>query len=183
MDRELALELMKMYRTEGLENFKLHRATVQHYLAFSAALLVATLLGLREPLAGNQLAGTIAFLPVLNVLVCFRAIRMCDRYYQAAIERITIVAKLEHYLGLDQKLIRPDEKGVEPTPFAEDRFLLPDRWLANRDKHRSSKAFLKEHMKTGANAVARRTFYLVVGINSVLLVIALYAVTLAVSGQ
>ena len=94
-------------------------------------------------------------------LICVLAIRLCVRFYEGMLEDITITAKLEDLIGLSKPR---DNKG---TVFPKDKYILPERWLKGRDFATSAK-FVEKNMGRGVNDIARKTFYVLLGINTFL---------------
>jgi hypothetical protein len=165
MDKQLATELYALYRAEMFENFRLHQATLQHYLTFVVAIVgatVATTVPLEE---APWLGLVVVSVPVFNSFICLIAIRLCDRYYVGMLERISIVSKLEAILGLSSPL-GPTER----PPFPGDRHLLPARWLELNERFRTSGDFVTTYRASGVNLLARRSFQALILINCLLIV-------------
>jgi hypothetical protein len=175
MEQNMALSLYVLFRGEVYESTKLHRESLQNYLAFAATLLGATIAG-SLVVRGIGWMGMIVLVgPVINVVVCMLAIRTCDRFYLGALERITILAKLESLLGiLDYK---PASVDHSKTPaFFRDRYLLPERWIWG-EKYATADEFIKQKLNAGVNRLAKQTFGLLIAVN-VLLGLALMLVAL-----
>jgi hypothetical protein len=167
MDKELAYELYGLYRGEMVELFKIHREGLQHYLAFATAILGATIVGILQIQGMGWIGAVIAAGPILNVFVCVLAIRMCNRFYLGALERIAITAKLESVLGLQKRAKAANTDQDNTTEFPKDEYFLPERWLTGR-KYDTSEEFVQQGLKKGVNRVARWTFYLLIAVNVLL---------------
>ncbi|MCP4607075.1 MAG: hypothetical protein GY847_42270 [Proteobacteria bacterium] len=171
-----ALELFKLYNTEKIEAFKLHRATLQNYLAFTIALIgaiIATIIKLGD--SGYLAIALVASL-ALNISICILAVRMCDRYYLGALEKITILIKLEPLVGLGDIRSRGDDED-NALALPGDKHYLPQRWVDSEkdDQFLTARDFIDFHISYGVNVIARRTFYLVIIIN---VIIAVYLIAL-----
>src|SRR5882724_4402562 len=100
LDKNTTFQMYQMFRSEVYGQLNLHRETLQNYLAFSVAILGATIGGTLQ-LSQVGWKGAIVLLigSILDIFVCMIAIRMCERFYLGALERVTITAKLETILG------------------------------------------------------------------------------------
>jgi hypothetical protein len=175
MTDEIALELYKTYRSEMMENLNLHRATIEHYLTFTVALLAAIVAGATSLPQLPWLALILAFAAVLNCFACGIAISMCDRYYTGVLDRIALVAKLEGYLALsDQSLWQQMSASRPAIPFKQDVTLVPRRWIAGVENYATSATFVSDGMQLGNNLLAKRTFRLVIAINILLVLMLVY---------
>ncbi len=170
MDETSALELFKLYSTAKVEAFKLHRTTLQQNLAFSVALIGAVVAAIINiPNFGLPLLALV-FVPILNISICMLAIRMCNRYYLGALEKIAILMKLEPLVGLrDSRPKVSDEGGKVALP--QDKFFVPNRWIDAEIDERfpTTESFTDFHMSSGVNLLAKRTFELVIAINCVII--------------
>ncbi len=83
-------------------------------------------------------------------------------------ERVTIIAKLESILGIrDYKQAITDKDNV--VAFPEDKYLLPRRWMDDQQSC-TAEEFIKKQMNAdGVHRWAKRTFYLMIVVNSLLL--------------
>ncbi len=152
MNETSALELFKLYNTAKTEAFKLHRATLQQNLAFSVALIgavVAAIINIPSP--GLPLLALI-FVPILNVSICVLAIRMCNRYYLGALEKIAILMKLEPLVGLRDSRSTASEEG-EGVALPQDEYFVPNRWIDAEIDRRfpTTESFTDFHMSSGVN--------------------------------
>ncbi|MCP4661246.1 MAG: hypothetical protein GY856_38065 [bacterium] len=162
MDKETAFELYKLFRGEMRGSFELHRAALQHYLTFSVAVLAATIAGALRLEEVPWLGVVLVVVPILNIFICMTAISVCGRYFNGAMERITIVAKLEKILGLHGSV------GGTPLGFEQDDYLLPERWLEITARFQSSKDFVDSWLNLGVNKLARRSFFFLILLNALL---------------
>ena len=166
MEENSAFEMYKLFRREQHENFEHHRETLQNYLAFVVAVLGATIVGILELRGPGGIGVVVLAGPILNVFVCRLAIRMCDRFYLAALERIAISAKLESALGLRDPIDLTSEGGHADVLF-RDKYLLPERWIEGT-QYATSEEFIQQHLNAGVNRLARQTFHLVIVVNVIL---------------
>lgn len=168
MKIEYAIDLYSTYKTKLVASINLHRQHAQHYLAFIAAILVATIAG---TIKINELGGYAILLvagPILNILLCILAVKMCDRFYEGFLEDVTVTAKLEHEIGLST-----ESNIKDGHVFPQDSIFVPERWLTDMKPYASSTDFINTKMKSGSNRINRITF-LLLGITNVLLAIFLY---------
>jgi hypothetical protein len=169
VENDRTLELYKIYRGELMENLNLHRATIEHYLTFTVAVLGAIVAGSTTLQQLPWLALVLALAAVLNCYVCVIATRMCDRYYTGILDRIAIVAKLESCLHLSDPLAwKAMADHSTATPFPGDVTLVPRRWIEGVAEFGTSADFVAHGMRAGVNLLAKRTFMLVVVINLLL---------------
>jgi len=81
MDKTMALDLYKIYRGELYDSTRLHRETLQNYLAFAITVIGVTVAAITQ-IANIGLIGIfISAIPLMNSFVCLLAIKMCDRFY------------------------------------------------------------------------------------------------------
>lgn len=173
MDESRAFEIYKIIRGEEAIWLNLHRQYSGQYFTLIAAVFGASLAAIYY-FKGEPWLLAVLIAPMLNILLCCTAIRMCDRFYQRFLEGITIQAKLEPLVGLIEP--RPEAgEASEDSPFPQDKYILPERWLDSRQQPRAFD-FVKENMGVGANRVVRWSFRLLIAAN-VLLAIAIAAMT------
>lgn len=152
-DSSLFLQVYQLFRTEGHKSVELHAQHFRQFVTLLLAILTLTLAGvgyLEETgippgvilLAGGLLGTTLA--------ICGRL--MCDRFYEGMLEAVTVSAKFESLLQIEDRPQSPS------SPFPDDKGLLPARWLRNRAKYASSEEFIRVSMGRGSNRVARWTF-------------------------
>ena len=159
--------MYKMFRGEMYGEINLHRETLQNYLAFSVAVLGATIGGYLQ-LGQASWAGAIILFAgsILNMFVCRIAIRMCDRFYLGLLERITIIAKLEPLLGLTDSRTKKTKQS-EVISLAEDKYLLPRSWILG-SKLTTTEEFIKKYQNSGVNYLAKSTFRILIVLNILL---------------
>lgn len=164
MTDDLMLELYKTFKADAFENVRLHRATLQHYLAFSVAVLAATIVGLAQSHSNVELRTVVIVIPLLNAGICFVAIKMCDRYYQGMLERLAVTAKLEQMLGLHEPIYKDTLK-----PFPKDKYIVPTRWIEAAERYSTSELYVKGQLGSGVNLMVRLTFITVIVVNIVVM--------------
>ena len=160
MTDEARRDLYKLLRSEMFESFKIHRAALQHYLTLAVAVLGATIAGSTQLAQSSWLGALLLAGPIVNTFICILGMRMCDRYYLGALERISIVAKLEEECSIS-------ERAGQQTVFAQDSHLLPERWVVKKWPP-TANVYIDEHMKKGVNRLARRTFWSFIILNALL---------------
>ncbi|HLO15906.1 MAG TPA: hypothetical protein VK206_13820 [Anaerolineales bacterium] len=169
MEQGMAVDLYKMYRNEIGIHLNLHRESLQNYLAFSAAILGATIAGILQ-IQGRGLVGLfLSTIPILNILICRLAISTCNRFYFIALERTALSAKLEEILGLRNKIRLRKTK-----LFSNDPYLLPERWITDTQQYKLSSDFIREYSSKGINRIAQQTFQILIGINVLLIVVVVF---------
>lgn len=168
MNSEMLFELYRLFRGELIESYKLHRTTMQHYFAFVIAILGATVAGFFQ-ISRNNWGQTILLCgPILNIFVCLIAMKMCDRSYRGALERTTIILKLENMLQFNRMSHLSTDQTDLQTIFQKDKILLPERWVKSAESYSTSEAFVEGTLNSGVNLLAKRTFQLVIIINILL---------------
>lgn len=165
MDDLKALEIYKITKSEEATMLNLHRQYSHQYFTLVAVIFGVTL-GVIYQFKGNLWLMLALFAPFLNILICTSAIRTCNRFYQRFLEGITILIKLEPFIGLTSP--RPNKtKESESLPFPEDKKFLPERWLDSRKQAKATE-FVEENMKSGSNRLVRISFYVLIFANVVI---------------
>lgn len=156
MDTSTIVEIYRAHLAEKANAINLHRDYSHQYFTLVAAILGVSAGAVYQFRAETWLVLVIGIGPVLNILLCAISIWMCNRFYRGFLEHITILAKLEALIGLTNP--RQDENmGVEGIPFADDKFILPARWLESR-RQPTSAEFVRTNMREGSNRLVRWTF-------------------------
>lgn len=177
MEKEIAYRMYELFRNERYKSFELHRNTLQNYLAFSVTILGATIVGVLEIRNVGWIGAAIVLGPILNVLVCTLAIRMCNRFYLGALEKISIITKLESLLELKGQVNLTSANQKRAPVFPGDKYFLPERWVEGT-QHKTSAEFIEENMNAGVNRLAKRTFQLLIAVNMLLCIVILLNVFL-----
>jgi hypothetical protein len=167
-DLSAIVEVYRAHLGEKANSINLHRDYSQQFFTLVAAILGVSAVAAYHFSSEPWLVLVTGVGPLLNVLLCAVAIRMCDRFYRGFLEHITILAKLETLLGLATPL-RRDSARVE-LPFPEDNYILPERWLQSRHEAASSTEFIKTHMRQGSNRIVRWTFLFLAAANTAFLI-------------
>jgi hypothetical protein len=156
--RKLYLELYKIFRSEINSNTSFLYQHFQRYLTLITALLFASVLCVwrSEGGEGAPILGKIAvFLSFMNIVVCYIGYGMCNSFYKGVLEMVAASAKMEGLLGL----LDNRQSGNHPVAaFPDDQFVMPDRWLREREQHRTSESFIKDRLSKGSNYYVRLTF-------------------------
>jgi hypothetical protein len=84
--------------------------------------------------------------------------KLCDRFYEGMLEAITVTAKLEELLGLDDRSKGNKTVKEDSAVFPKDDNLIPERWLKSRKNYKTSLEFISAHMNQGSNNMVRRAF-------------------------
>jgi hypothetical protein len=165
-DLSTIVEIYRAHLVEKANAINLHRDYSHQYFTLVAAILGVSAAAVHQFRAEPWLVLVVGVGPMLNILLCVTAIRMCDRFYRGFLEHITVLAKLEVRLGLATPL--QDER--EALPFPDDKFIMPERWLQARERAGSSAEFVQTHMKEGSNRVVRWTFMFLAAANAAFLI-------------
>ena len=168
--------MYKLFRVEMIEIFKLHRESLQNYLAFVAVILGATIAGTLQISSIGWIGVIVILGPILNVFVCLLAIRMCNRFYLGILERITISAKLESILGIEEYKLTEVNQGNK-TSFFKDIYILPERWMRGRQCD-TAEEFIQQRLNAGVNRLAKLIFLSMIVVNILLVIVIIFAVFL-----
>ncbi len=155
-----AIELYSIFRTNLLGSINLHREHSQHYLMFIAAVITATIVGASQIDKLGKFGILLLIGPLLNIAICFLAVKMADRFYKGFLEEVTVAAKLEDLIGLTGTRQFKDH-----FCYKDEKTIVPDRWVSDRAKFHESEKFVSSFMNRGANFVNRLTFLFVGLIN------------------
>ena len=166
MDKKEAFDFYTLIRGQEIAWLNLHRQYSQQYLTLISAIFAISLGAFYQFKNYPLLVIAIILGPLLNILLCITAIKMCNRFYQRFLEGVTIQAKIEPLLGLDNQRGK-NQKDPVIHPFPNDRYYLPDRWLKSQ-KQKSSLDFVNEHMKSGSNKYVQLSFRILLVANIVL---------------
>jgi len=153
MHEEKWFNLYLAIRSEHVEFLKQHAEHFSHYLTLVMAVLTVTGAGVFQlyqsgvcPLVVGAVA-SIGF--PINILLCIVASRVCNRYYEAFLEAVTVMAKLEAFLDLE---VLPSWNTVgAPVNFPGDADLFPARYRRDRALHKSEASFVKAARRKGVN--------------------------------
>ena len=168
MDKKEAFGFYKLIRSEEISWLNLRRQYSQQYLTLISAIFAISLGAFYQFKNDPLLVIAVTLGPLLNILLCITAIKMCNRFYRRFLEGITIQAKIESLLGLDNQREK-NQKDAAIHSFPDDKYYLPDRWLKSR-KQRSSLDFVNEHMGSGSNRYVQLSFWLLLIANIVLII-------------
>lgn len=164
MDTSTIVEIYRAHLDEKANAINLHRDYSHQYFTLVAAVLGVSAGAIYQFRAEPWLVLVVGIGPMLNILLCVVAIRMCDRFYQAFLEHITILAKLEALIGL-MTPSQDEDMRVKGLPFPDDKFILPERWLQSRCQATSAE-FVQSNMREGSNRLVRWTFSFLVVANT-----------------
>lgn len=95
--------------------------------------------------------------PIFNLILCFTATKVCDRFYERFLEHEAVAMKLFVLSGLSQSMPKEGKK-QEIRLFPESTNLLPERWVDAMSSYNTIESFVKDYLKKGSNQLIRRTF-------------------------
>lgn len=176
-DLSTVVEIYRAHLVEKATAINLHRDYSHQYFTLIAAIIGVSAAAVHQFRAEPWLLLVAGIGPMLNVLLCATAIRMCNRFYRGFLEHIAILAKLEARLGLAVPL----RDSIAALPFPDDKFILPERWIQSRDRAKSSAEFVQICMKEGSNRVVRLTFLVLAVANAAFLTGIIVAVVFQVT--
>jgi hypothetical protein len=172
MDDDKRFELYLAIRSELVEWLKQHCEHFSHYLTLVMAVLTVTLAGvfqLHQSMVCPLVVGAVASVGFLtNIGLCIVAILVCSRYYQAFLEAVTVIAKLEALLEVEPIPSRAECPGGASVYFPNDVGLFPSRYRKDRDLHKTEASFVKAAMRKGVNLLVIVTMSLLAFANLVL---------------
>jgi hypothetical protein len=174
-DMATLVELYRAQLGEQANAINLHKDYSHQYFTLVAAIVGVCAAAVHQFGAEPWLVLVVGIGPMLNILLCVTAIRMCDRFYRRFLEHITVLAKLEALIGLAAPLQETDRA----LPFPDDKFIIPERWIQSRARTESSAEFIQINMKEGSNRVVRWTFLFLAVANAAFLI----GIVIAVSFQ
>ena len=155
MDDDKRFELYLGIRSERIEFLKQHCEHFSHYLTLVMAVLTVTLAGvftLHQSGVLPLVVGAVASIGFLsNIGLCVVAILVCRRYYQAFLEAVTVMAKLEALLDVETIPSRGERPGGASVYFPDDAGLFPSRYRKDRDVHKTEASFVKAALWNGVN--------------------------------
>jgi hypothetical protein len=129
-----------------------------YYTVILLALLTA-FSGIIMQFYESQYVFILTSLPISMVVLSFIGTKSIERYYTRTIEAITLIAKIENLLGLDQPLSSELGKPLV-TLFPLDTQFMVERYIKSRfDKQcDTSEKFIRRVMKKGDHKWANLTF-------------------------
>jgi hypothetical protein len=161
MDEDKWFNLYLAMRSEHFEALKEHRAHFSHYLTLVMAVLTVTgaaVFELHRSAVCPLVVGAVASIGFLtNIILCIVASLVCNRYYEAFLEAVTVMAKLEAWLHLEARPSPAGNSGGTSVPFPNDADLFPDRYRRDRALHKSEASFVKAARWKGANRLVMLT--------------------------
>jgi hypothetical protein len=172
MDDDRRFELYLAIRSEHVEWLKQHCEHFSHYVTLVMAVLTVTLAGvfqLHQSIVCPLVVGSVASIGFLtNIGLCIVAILVCSRYYQAFLEAVTVMAKLEASLELETRPSGAGRPRGASVYFPDDVGLFPSRYGKNRDPHKTEASFVRAAMLKGVNLLVIVTMSLLAFANLVL---------------
>jgi len=161
MDEDKRFNLYLAIRSEHVEFLKQHAEHFSHYLTLVMAVLTVTgaaVFQLHESRVSPLAVGTVAVVgSLINIGLCYVAVKVCSRYYEAFLEAVTVMAKLEEFLHLG--LVPPGAERSEGAAFnlGEDGDVFPARYRRDRARHRTEAGFVKTAKYKGVNLLVMAT--------------------------
>jgi hypothetical protein len=167
MDEKRALELYKLFKQQSSTALSTYHSSIQHYRALILAILgvsiaaATTILQMDRALLVLLVLCSILIGLFINTLLCWLAIKSCDRAYRSFLEAVAIQAKLEPAIGLVGRRQQTTEDTEDAIIlFPQDENIIPKRWIAEQKKFPAAEEFVKAHMNKGSNKVSRWVFRL-----------------------
>jgi hypothetical protein len=168
-------------RSEHFEALKQHAEHFGHYLTLVMAVLTVTgaaVFELHQSAVCPLVVGAVASIGfVTNIGLCIVAIFVCSRYYEAFLEAVSVMAKLEASLHLEARPSGAGNSGGTSVPFANDADLFPDRYRRDRALHKSEASFVKAARWKGVNLLVIVTMCLLALANLVVWAGAILAIS------
>ncbi|MBC8552345.1 MAG: hypothetical protein H8D23_22180 [Candidatus Brocadiales bacterium] len=151
------MELYKLFRAETHKSIEMHAQHFSKFLTLITAILGSTLAGIHYFKDPPYFEAIIAILGgILSALISFIGIKMCDQFYKGMLEAITVTAKIEALLGIEN--IPGPELNLKPlSAFKEDPYLLPMRWIKERATYATSNEFINASLCKGSNKYVKYT--------------------------
>lgn len=150
------LKLYEVYAKEQISYLDSHYKYRNYYTTILSALLAIFVGGMLQ-FHEKPFAPALFFILLCICILSEFGKRTVDRYYRRFLESITVLAKIDNALGLD-KTIKTTKSRFTNILWSNDKQLLPDRWIRDRQKHNNSEAFISERMKMGDNRYAHWVF-------------------------
>ena len=171
MDEEKRFNLYLAIRSEHVEFLKQHAEHFSHYLTLVMAVLTVTLAGvfqLHQSMVCPLVVGAVASIGFpTNIVLCIVASLVCNRYYEAFLEAVTVMAKLEALLEVEIIPSRAERPGGPWVCFPNDVGLFPSRYGKDRDLRKTEASFVKAARWKGVNLLVIVTMCLLAFANLV----------------
>lgn len=159
MDDPVLIESYKLFREEAHKSIELHATHFRNFLTLIIAISAATLAGAQHYLAEYYKLGLVLLAGgCFGIVAAHFGRKLCDRFYEGMLEAITVTAKLEEILGLNDRYKANETVKKDSAVFPKDDNLIPERWLKNRKGYKTSLEFINAHMNKGSNNMVRRAF-------------------------
>jgi hypothetical protein len=156
------IELYKVYSQNRVSFIDLRHKYTNYYTGIQIAILsgIALVIINFNRLPENSLIYyIIATGFFLNILISTFALNMNERNFQAAIENVTMLAKIEALLGLDEKICIKDKKMPNIVLWPKDKSFIPERYRNSTSQH-LSKIFVNKSKEIGfTNIIIKVQFY------------------------
>lgn len=172
MEKELAIELYKLFKGESTESFRFHQQVLQRYVAFTVTVLGVSLAGLFKMKGYGPLGYVLLIGPSINIGVCVLGWATCNKFYEAALRDISIIRKIEYILGIED--YSEIETGRVQKPFQKDKYLFPVERVRQKavdgeykEDYDTAESFVTSKLSQGVNRHARLTFIFLIIINVV----------------
>ena len=155
----------------------LHHQHFTQFVSIILAVLAASIAAISQFQNNGWLLLVTVIAPVFNTILCFTAIKVCDRFYQRFLEHEATAMKLFLISGLSQSLQKEFDK-KEMTLFPKSTHVLPERWVNSMSGYDTVENFVKDYLNKGSNQLIRRTFRalamfnIIIGISIILFAVA-----------
>jgi hypothetical protein len=161
MDEDKWFRLYLAMRSEHFEALKQHGEHFSHYLTLVMAVLTVTgaaVFQLHEARVCPVAVGGVALTgSVINIALCYVAIKVCNRYYEAFLEAVTVMAKLESSLHLEARPLGAGSSTDASGPFPKDVDLFPGRYRKARARYSTEARFVRAATCKGVNLLVMLT--------------------------
>ena len=164
-DQEKPIDYIKLLQIAVEEEhwaLQSHQNRVAFYASFITAILAISIAGFID--AKETMHYLILLIgPIIVFVVSLIALDGTFRFYQRALEAITIRAKCEQAIGITDSNVVP--KNV--PEYWKEESLIPDRYLEARTSTISSSEFINQNISLGYQKSTRRLFIFFQGISIV----------------
>jgi hypothetical protein len=135
----------------------LHHQHFTQFVTIISAVLAVSIAAISQFQNNGWLLLFVVIGPIFNIILCFTATKVCDRFYQRFLEHETVAMKLFLLSGLSQSFSKEVEKrGIELFP--ESTHLFPERWVNAMSGYGTVEKFVQDYLNKGSNRLIRRTF-------------------------
>lgn len=150
------MKLYEIHSEDQISHLDSHYKYRNYYTTILSALLAIFVGGMLQFYKQPFAPALLVVLFSIGVLSEFGK-RTIDRYYRRFLESVSILAKIENILGVDNS-IKTEHSEFTKTLWSNDKQLIPDRWIRDRNQYETSEQFISKRMKMGDNRYAHWAF-------------------------